>query len=304
MQRKSFLLRQAVILAFSFVVLFLMCFCMPAYAAETDDLDIPDDEVFILEDEPVPLADSIWGSEPATVYITHEFYRGVNTVSVPMKYFDAIEGSTKSLHDQAIDAFWEAERQSCYLFGDVAVGVSVGGNSVSITRDSYFEPDEEQRMRSTVEVEADRIIANIITDGMSEYQKAYAIYQYVSQSAYDWTAYNAITGGECNKNADKWAKATSAYGNLIERKSVCQGDAQAFNLLARKAGLTSMTATGKMKNGGGHAWNRVWCNSQWYEVDCCFGHFCPTFASYSASTGVTYGGVGIMESSASRFYGV
>ena len=277
--------------------------CIPAHAS--DDLSPPGDEeaVFVIDDTPVPMAESIWGSEPVSVYITREFYRGANTIEVPMKYFEAIQGSTKSTYYQAIDAFWEAERQSCYLFGDVAVGVSAGGSSVTITRNSYFSLAEEQEMRNAVDAEAERILANIISEGMSDYQKAYAIYQYCCQASYDWTAYNAITGGDCNNNADKWAKATTAYGNLIERKSVCQGDAQAFNVLARKAGLTSMTATGKMTNGGGHAWNRVWCNSRWYEVDCCFGYFCSTFNAYSASTGVKYGGVGVMESSADRFYG-
>lgn len=272
------------------------CF-RPAYAADSSS----GDEVFLIDDEPVPLAESIWGSEPASVYITREFYKGTNTIEVPMAYFTAIEGD-QSVSDKAVSAFWEAQRQSCYLFGDAGVSVSVG-NNVTITRAPYFDSSTEQTMREAVNAEADRILSRIISDGMSDYQKAYAIYQFVSGAAYDWTAYNAITGGGCYNNVDKWAKAISAYGNLIERKSVCQGDAQAFNVLARKAGLTSMTATGKMSSGGGHAWNRVWCGSQWYEVDCCFGYFCSSFRTYSASTGVIYGGVGIIEGNTEEFYG-
>ena len=82
--------------------------CIPAHAS--DDLSPPGDEeaVFVIDDTPVPMAESIWGSEPVSVYITREFYRGANTIEVPMKYFEAIQGSTKSTYDQAIDAFCEA----------------------------------------------------------------------------------------------------------------------------------------------------------------------------------------------------
>lgn len=302
MHRRYFSFNQAASLVLA-LFLFILLSCTPVYAMEDPDPAAGREEVFVIDDEPVPLADSIWGSEPASVYITREFYKGRNTIELPMEYIDAM-GGTKSAHDKAHDAFWEAQRQSCYLFGDGGVSISVGGSDVTITRFSHFSLETEQAMREAVNAEADKILERIISDGMSDYQKAYAIFQYVSSSSYDWTAYNAITGDNCAGNIDKWATAISAYGNLIDRKSVCQGDSQAFNVLARKAGLTSMTATGKMTNGGGHAWNRVWCGSQWYEVDCCFGYFCSSFNSYSASTGITYGGVGIVESSANQFYGV
>lgn len=291
------------VLSFALVLLSLFsALCVPAFAADAS-VAASQEDVFIIDNEEVPLSDSIWGSEPASVFITREFYRSGNTITVPRTYFDAID-SDKSIDEKAKAAFWEAQRQSCYLFGDGSVHISAGGNSVTITRNPFFSPAEEAEMRSVVNDEADRILAQIITPGMSDYQKAYAIFQYVSGASYDWTAYHAITGGDCQGNIDKWAKAVSAYGNLIDRESVCQGDAQAFILLARKAGLTAMMATGTMTNGGGHAWNRVWVNSQWYEVDCCTGLFCSSFSSYSAQTGIVYGGVGIIESSANSFYGV
>ena len=258
---------------------------MPAYALENE-------------------TDTIWGSVPASVYITKEFYSGKNTIEVPKKYFDAIEGDSTT-KEKAIDAFWEAQRQSCYLYGDQSVSVTVGSDTVTITRNPYYDLETELSMRETVEAEAEKVLDQILYDGMSDYEKARAIYDYVRQtSTYDWDAYNAIVGDDCHGNVSKWAKAVSAYGVLIDGKSVCQGDAQAYTLLARKAGLTTMMATGTMQNGGGHAWNRVWCNSQWYEVDCCFEAFCSSYDSYTASTGVTYGGVGIMESSENDFYGV
>ena len=95
----------------------------------------------------------------------------------------------------------------------------------------------------------------------------------------------------------------SSYGALIEGKSVCQGDAQAYILLARKAGLTAIMATGDMPDGSLHAWNRVWCNNRWYEVDCCYNLICSSFEDYQANVGAVYGGVGIIKSNMGEFYG-
>lgn len=262
---------------------------------------IPTVPAYALENE----TDTIWGSVPASVYITKAFYEDEsNSITVPMEYFESIE-SGESIKDRAVDAFWEAQRQSCYLYGDQSINVSVGKDSVTLTRTPYFSLEEELKMRNAVEAKAEQVLDEILYDGMTDYQKAVAIYNYVVNAAtYDWDAYDAIVSENCHDNIAVWAKPVSAYGTLIEGKSVCQGDAQAYTLLARKAGLTSMMATGTMSNGGGHAWNRVWANSQWYEVDCCFGQFCSSFETYSANTGVEYGGVGIMESSIDDFYGV
>ncbi len=274
--------------------------CFTAYSAAIVVLFSATVPAYALENK----TDTIWGSVPASVYITKEFYEGENTIEIPKKYFDAIEEDITT-KEKAINAFWEAQRQSCYLYGDRSVSVTVGSDTVTITRNPYYDLETESAMRSTVEAEAEKVLDRILYNGMSDYEKARAIYNYVRQtSTYDWDAYNAIVGEDCHGNISKWAKAVSAYGVLIDGKSVCQGDAQAYTLLARKAGLTTMMATGKMQNGGGHAWNRVWCNSQWYEVDCCFEEFCPSFEIYTANTGVTYGGVGIMESSTDSYYGV
>ena len=264
-------------------------------------LTVPVVPAYALENE----TDTIWGSVPASVYITKAFYEEEsNTISVPIEYFESID-SDASIEDRAISAFWEAQRQSCYLYGDRSISVSVKDDHIVLTRNPYFSLDEELKMRDAVEEKAEQILDEILYDGMTDYQKAVAIYNYVVNAAtYDWDAYDAIVSENCHDNIAIWAKSVSAYGTLIEGKSVCQGDAQAYTLLARKAGLTSMMATGTMPNGGGHAWNRVWANSQWYEVDCCFGQFCSSFDAYSANTGVVYGGVGIIESSTNDFYGV
>ena len=247
--------------------------------------------------------DTVWGSIPATAYIARAFYENGNTITVPIAYIEAIEGDG-SLKEKALEAHWEAQRQSCYLYGDRSATVEVGKDAVTITRNAYYDLETEKRMRDAVEKEADRILGSILREGMSDYEKARAIYQYVSRAAaYDQDACAAIESVNWQERIGEWANAVSAYGVLIEGRSVCQGDAQAYILLARKAGLTAIMATGDMPDGSLHAWNRVWCNNRWYEVDCCYNLICSSFEDYQANVGAVYGGVGIIKSNMGEFYG-
>jgi transglutaminase/protease-like cytokinesis protein 3 len=53
---------------------------------------------------------------------------------------------------------------------------------------------------------------------------------------------------------------------LNENSAVCNGYAEAFNLLAHKCNIPSTIVTGTA-NGGGHAWNYVVLDGEGYYVD-------------------------------------
>ena len=61
----------------------------------------------------------------------------------------------------------------------------------------------------------------------------------------------------------------TAYGALIEGASVCDGYAMAYSYLLEGVSVESMIVSGKIVSGGsgGHAWNIVKQNGEWYEVD-------------------------------------
>lgn len=61
--------------------------CFTAYSAAIVVLFSATVPAYALENK----TDTIWGSVPASVYITKEFYEGENTIEIPKKYFDAIE---------------------------------------------------------------------------------------------------------------------------------------------------------------------------------------------------------------------
>ena len=58
-----------------------------------------------------------------------------------------------------------------------------------------------------------------------------------------------------------------AGGVFFKGTTVCEGYANAFQLLALKSGVTSIVITATVANGAGHAWNQVKINGQWKTVD-------------------------------------
>lgn len=107
----------------------------------------------------------------------------------------------------------------------------------------------------------DRIIAENISDDMSEYEKVKAIHDYiVSTTEYDSENYN--------KNSIPQIDYT-AKGALEEHKAVCRGYAEAFKLLMDELDIECKLITGKA-GGISHAWNVVKIDEEWFQVDCTY----------------------------------
>lgn len=106
--------------------------------------------------------------------------------------------------------------------------------------------------------EANRIIAEIITPEMSDMEKELAIHDYiVLHTAYDYDNYLNDTIPN---------DSYSAYGVLFNGTAVCQGYAMATQLLLELAGIETQIVSGTA-NGGGHAWNKVKLDGEYYNLD-------------------------------------
>lgn len=117
------------------------------------------------------------------------------------------------------------------------------------------------KLRDDTERAAERIISEIITDGMTFDEKVRAIHDCIVLScAYDGDGYAS------GRISDE---AYTAYGVLCKGSAVCQGYTNAFNLLCKKAGIPSVTVMGSLaeKGGGAHSWNLVLKDGQLYGVD-------------------------------------
>ncbi len=109
----------------------------------------------------------------------------------------------------------------------------------------------------------DKILSEIITQGMTETDKVRAIH--------NWLVNNVRYDEEgCNSGRIPDTSFT-AEGLFETRVAVCDGYAKAFAVLAERAGFEAIRVTGVGYNGSGssesHAWNQVKVNGKWYNVD-------------------------------------
>ena len=90
---------------------------------------------------------------------------------------------------------------------------------------------------------------------MSEYQKAFAINQWLYQNVnYDYT----------HEKDKTYQRQFTDYAALFDRIAVCQGFSIAFYRIALAAGLNARVVTSTSM---GHAWNIVSIDGVWYELD-------------------------------------
>ena len=115
-----------------------------------------------------------------------------------------------------------------------------------------YTPDTEK-----ITAEVERVVNQVVTPGMSDYDIAKALHDYVVLHCdYDMRYY---TGGLP-------LVSYNAEGMLLEGTAVCAGYAKAYQLLLEEAGLSCSYITGTA-NGGSHGWNIVKIDGQWYHVD-------------------------------------
>lgn len=115
---------------------------------------------------------------------------------------------------------------------------------------------------AAVDEAVNELLAEIITEDMSDYEKTVAIYDWVCANVeYDWEGLN-------NEND---VLKFSAYGALIEKSAVCQGYANLVYRLMREADLDCRIITGSADTGDGnqepHAWNIVKVGDYYYNLD-------------------------------------
>ena len=106
---------------------------------------------------------------------------------------------------------------------------------------------------------ADQVIAQVITGGMSQWEKAEALYAYVTSTvSYDQRYYS-------DRNSMPYESQT-ALGALRDGVAICGGYAHAVKLLFEKAGIPCFNVTGKYF-GENHMWNIALLDGQWLWFD-------------------------------------
>lgn len=119
----------------------------------------------------------------------------------------------------------------------------------------YSFTKEQNKAKKLARV-VEEIQDSIITEGMSDYEKAEAVHNYLI----DTSSYKEQQ--DSKGNSDDY----SAYGVLVNHEGVCNGYTQAFQLFMKLNQIESQIVLG---NAGGvnHSWNLICLDEEWYHVD-------------------------------------
>lgn len=123
------------------------------------------------------------------------------------------------------------------------------------------DPSALSEYDRTIYDRAADVLETVLTDGMSDYQKEKAVYQWVvTHVRYDYDHYdNTVTLSP---------DSSTPYNPLTEGKGICLGFSVTFQLLMDMAGVECVTVVGAaFSSREDHAWNMVRLNGEWYCVD-------------------------------------
>lgn len=116
-------------------------------------------------------------------------------------------------------------------------------------------PDTEPKAKQLYKV-IKHILDTQITEGMSDYEKELALHDYL------------ITHCKYSENTAQPSDSDiyRAYGALVNQDAVCNGYAEALQLLFACVGIQSKFVVGTA-DGVDHAWNLVNIDNKWYHLD-------------------------------------
>lgn len=175
-------------------------------------------------------------------------------------------------------------RPDDYRFPIDKIGVT---KSVRYSDELYLTAEHNTRpypvagsAADTIYKMAKSVLRRIVTDDMTDAQKAHAIYDWIMwQVTYDTEA------AEINKNGEDYSAyylegvfgdgTTAIGGKVYHPYAVCDGMSKAYSLMCNIEGIPCVRVSGmageSKDDAGGHAWNKVCLDGEWYLVDCTWG---------------------------------
>lgn len=133
---------------------------------------------------------------------------------------------------------------------------------------------------------ASAIIDEIITDGMTDYEKELAVYNWqVKYIRYDEEHFSPIP-----VDVDEYEYNYYPYGVLKYHSAICVGNATTFKLFMDMLDIDCRIIHSTEQ--GEHAWNLVCLDGEWYHVDVTFdgGYEEPDYAYFNVPDSFKLGG--------------
>ncbi len=114
--------------------------------------------------------------------------------------------------------------------------------------------------------EAKNVLREIISDNMSDYEKALSIFDWITyQTTYDYYSLEYDDNYAFTKDCCYYLE-----GVFLKNLAVCDGFSKAYSLLCNMEGIDCIRIVGEARSDnsqGGHAWNKVELNDEYYIVD-------------------------------------
>lgn len=129
--------------------------------------------------------------------------------------------------------------------------------------------------------ELKKAVSEIIKDGMSDYDKEKAVYDYVfSGTHFNDDSLSAIV----DEDSDKYSH--TPYGFFHDHSTICVGNATTIKLFLDVLGIDSKIIHSTEQ--GEHAWNVVQIDGKWYHVDVTFdgGDEAPDYSYFNVPDSV------------------
>ncbi|MDE5738473.1 MAG: hypothetical protein K2H93_08920, partial [Oscillospiraceae bacterium] len=174
------------------------------------------------------------------------------------QYHETIKFDYKINQDELAEAINLLEHKNPEIFW--ISGYSLAYNEISSEVTFKIMNDYQPKQLKNMSAELESMIQQIIFslgNNLSDYEKILQIHDYlVTHTEYD---------SESALLSEKGIWST-AYGCLINGKAVCQGYAQAFQMLMNALNIECGICSGSAKNEP-HVWNYILLNQNYYWVD-------------------------------------
>lgn len=196
----------------------------------------------VIEDTTPPVID---GAKDMSVAVgnTISYKRGITVTD------DYDENPVLTIDNSAVDLNTPGNYTVTYVATDASGNQSEVEITVQVKRPSVELATEEM-----VNAEADKVLAQITTPGMSQYEMAQAIFNWV---------HNKIAYSDHTPKTN-WVQG--AYRGLVERKGDCFVYAMTSKCLLTRAGITNMDIE-KIPAASRHYWNLIDLGDGWYHFD-------------------------------------
>ena len=163
------------------------------------------------------------------------------------------EGSTADIKQILSRATEEATKRDTYIAGhlgnrEIEYEYRRMDATIQVQQDYLTNVEQEKVVDSIVE----SLISTVKPEQMTDFEKVKFVNDYIVKN----TEYSE----------DSVASSHSAYAVAYEGKGVCQGYALFAQRLMQALGLESMYVVGEVYTGG-HAWNLVKVDGEWYHID-------------------------------------